>query len=177
MRTDSEKLRETDTLSKQEGYTLIEMLGVAALMIILVLATQGMTKNFKRYSIEETASQRLKSIAQAQTMYRYSNDPVINPSNSYGTFLDLQNADLIPDFYEQDDEKRHTVNAYIPNYRLEFLRAEGEFESEPDQFRYFIRALPLYNSLKLKTFYMSEDGEVYWRWNEENADRLFPYVR
>lgn len=147
----------------QKGYTLIEIIGVAMLMVLLVLATQGMTRNFKRYSIEENAVQRMKHLAQLETTYRYSNDPAINPDNTYGTFDDLKNAGLIPDFYAQSDEKRHTVNAFVPHYRLNFIRSQKEDDLEPDQFQYLIEAIPLYNNMNLKTFYVQEDGEVYWQ--------------
>jgi len=151
---------------KPSGYTLIEILGVSAIAVFLVLATQGMIRNYKRFTIEETAVQRLKELARAEHIYRYSGDITVNPKGTYGNFFDLQNAGLIPQIYVQLDEKRHTVNAFIPHYRLNFVRSAEERHKEPDAFRYLIEAIPLYNSaqtLGLKTFYMQEDGEVYWQ--------------
>lgn len=147
----------------QNGYTLIEIIGVAVIMVIIVLATQGMTRNYKRYAIEETAVQRLKQLSQVQTMFRYSNDPALNQDGTYGTFLDLQNSGLIPELYEKDDVKRRTVNAFVPNYQLNFMRSLQENTLEPDKYNYIIEAVPLTNSLNLKTFYVQEDGEVYWQ--------------
>ena len=156
-------MREDATESScQSGYTLIEILGVAAIMVIVVLSVQGMTINYKRFTIEENTVQRLKQLSRYQTIFRNSNDPALNPDNSYGTFFDLQTAGLIPEIYDQSDERRHTVNAFVPNYRLEFMRSRQQDEVEPDQFNYLIMAIPLYNPMNLRTFFMQEDGEVYW---------------
>jgi type II secretory pathway pseudopilin PulG len=169
----------------QHGYTLIELLGVAAIVVFLVLATQGLTRNYKRFAIEETAVQRLKQLAQAENVYRYMNNPAVNPDGIYGTFFDLQAAKLLPDLYAQSDEKRHTVNAFVPNYRLNFVQNNKEHffpgredeQYKPDENGYLIRVVPLPNMLGLKTFYMQEDGEVYWfRVNQDNA-KLWPLPR
>lgn len=161
----TEKTRRAESLKKesQVGYTLIEIIGVTAIVVFLVLATQGLIKNYKRYAIEEMAVQRLKQLARAENIYRHSNDPTVNPEGTYGTFFELQNAGLIPAIYVQSDEKRHTVNAFVPHYQLDFVRSEELDNLEPDAYKYLIRAIPLYNSLGLKTFYMQEDGEVYWK--------------
>ena len=60
------------------GYTLIELLGVTAIVVIAILATQGMLRNYKRFAMEETAVQRLKALAQAENTFRHSSDPGIN---------------------------------------------------------------------------------------------------
>ncbi len=148
----------------QLGYTFLELLAVMALAVILVLATQGMMRNHKRFAIEETCVQRLNEIARLENIYRYSNDPTVNPEGTYGSFFELQNAGLIPDLFEEDDEKRHTVNAYVPHYILQIQRNHDDDESEPDAYNFFVVATPTRNNLGLKTFYMQEDGEVYWWW-------------
>jgi Tfp pilus assembly protein PilE len=155
----------------QRGYTLVELLGVTAIMVFVVLAAQGMTRNYKRYAFEETAVQRLKEIAKVENVFRFSNDPTVNPEGTYGTFFQLQNAGLVPMLYEQSDEKRHTVDAFVPNYRVEFVQTEEDplrpdkenVAEQLDSFGYLMRATPLTNSLGLRTFFMREDGEVYWR--------------
>ena len=149
--------------NRQVGYTLLEILSVTAIIVILVLATQGMTRTYKRFAIEENCVQRLKEIARHEHSYRYSEDPTVNPDGFYGTFFDLQNSGFIPDLYDQSDEKRHTVNAFVSFYQLNFMRSQEEDDLDPDAFRYFIEAAPLPNSMGLKTFYMQEDGEVYWK--------------
>ncbi|MFH1677111.1 MAG: type II secretion system protein [bacterium] len=149
--------------NNQVGYTLLEILSVTAIIVILVLATQGMTKTYKRFAVEENCVQRLKEIARHEHTYRYSGDPTVNPNGFYASFFDLQNAGLVPDLYDQSDEKRHTVNAFVPFYQLNFMRSQEEHNLDPDAFRYFIEAAPLPNSMGLKTFYMQEDGEVYWK--------------
>lgn len=146
----------------QTGYTLIEIVGVTALVVLVALMTQGMMTNYKRFGIEETCVQRLQQVARVQETFRHSNDPTVNPEGTYGTFFDLQNAGLIPEIYDESDEKRHTVNAFVPYYRLEFYRAYEEEDLEPDAFNYMVEAIPLYNSMGLKTFYLEEDGEVRW---------------
>jgi type II secretory pathway pseudopilin PulG len=148
---------------RQIGYTLVELLGVTAIMVFAVLATQGMTRNYRRFAIEETAVQKLKELARLEHIYRYANDPTVNPKGTYGTFFDLQNANLVADLYVQSDEKRHTVNAFVPSYELNFMRSSEEDTLDPDASRFMIEAIPLTNSLGLKTFYMQEDGEVYWQ--------------
>ncbi len=160
----------------QTGYTLIEILGVTALMIILVMATQAMMKFQKRFAIEETCVQRLKQLSRLEHTFRFSNDPTLNPEGTYATFFDLKNANLVPDFYEQSDERRHTVNAFIPYYRLEFMRNSKDDESEPDTFQYLIMAIPLRHTPELRTFYMQEDGEVYWKtWYRRQEGDLGPW--
>jgi hypothetical protein len=148
---------------RQTGYTLVEILGVTILMVMVVLMTQGMVRNYKRYSIEEIAVQRLKEISRLENIFRHSSDATVNPEKTYGNFFDLQNAQLIPDSYAQSDEHRHTINAFVPNYRLEFMKNAEENDLEPDAFQYMVVAIPLYNSLGLRTYYMQEDGEVYFQ--------------
>ena len=159
--------------TRQTGYTLIEILGVATLVVIVVMMTQGMIRSYRRYSVEEIAVQRLKELARLENVFRHSNDPTVNPDGIYGTFFDLQNAGLIAEIYEQDDERRHTVNAFVPYYRLDFVRSDDDLHAvgkaneedvQMDSYQYLIRAIPLYNSLDLRTFYVQEDGEVYHRY-------------
>jgi type II secretory pathway pseudopilin PulG len=171
------KYREIHDLSEPEepkrptGYTMLEILGVTAIMIIVVLMAQGMILNYKRYSIEETAVQRLKELARAEQVYRHANDPTVNPDSTYGTFFELQNAGLIPDIYVEDDVRRRTVNAFVPFYRLDFYGGPEDindigFESQNDveleSSRLLIRAVPIANSYLLRTYYMNEEGEVYF---------------
>jgi hypothetical protein len=158
------KERDAEESRRPRGYTLVEILGVTAIMVFLVLATQGMTRNYKKFAIEETAVQRLKEISKVEHIYRYSNDATVNPEGTYGTFFDLQNSGLIPGLYAESDEKRHTVNAFVPHYMLRFMKSEESHHEDPDQYQYLIEALPLTNSLGLKTFFMNEDGEVYWQY-------------
>ena len=158
-RYERDERREADV---QTGYTLVEILGVTALVVLVVLMTQGMIRNYKRFAVEETCVQRLHELARHQHTFRHLNDPTVNPEGTYGTFFDLQNAGLVSEIYEQSDEKRHTVNAYVPRYELNFMRSLEDDDLEPDAYHYMIQAVPLYNSLGLKTFYMREDGEVYW---------------
>jgi len=148
---------------QQSGYTFLEILGVTAIMVIVVLMTQGIIRNYKRYSIEETCVQRLKEVSMHQHAFRNSSDPTVNPEQTYGTYFDLQNAGYISEIYDQSDERRHTSNAFVPFYRLEFMRSAEEEDVEPDGFQYMVIAIPLYNSLGLKTFYVQEDGEVYYK--------------
>jgi len=159
MKEDTEK-RERE---RQTGYTLVEILGVTALVVIVVLMTQGMMRNYKRYSVEEGAVQRLKELARVETIYRYSNDPTVNPEGTYGTFFELQNSGLVPQIYDEDDDRRHTLNAFVPHYRLDFVRSYEERNLEPDAFQFMVVAIPLYNSLGLRTFYVQEDGEVIYQ--------------
>jgi hypothetical protein len=146
----------------QTGYTLLEILGVTVLAVIVIMMAQGMISNYRRYTVEEIAVQRLKEIARLEHAFRYSNDPTVNPERTYGTYFDLQNAGLIPEIYVQSDERRHTIDAYIPNYRLEFMLNSEEPDAEPDEYQFLVVAIPLYNTLGLKTFYVQEDGEVYF---------------
>jgi len=152
------------------GYTLIEILAVTAIAVILVLMTQGMIRSYKRYSIEEVAVQRLKELSRLENIYRHCNDLTVNPEGTYGSYFDLQNAGLVAEIYEQSDERRHTINAFIPFYRLDFVRSVEDLkefglkdeEVRMDPYRYLIRAVPLYNPMGLRTFYVQEDGEVYF---------------
>jgi type II secretory pathway pseudopilin PulG len=156
------ELPEIDAQPRQKGYTFLEILGVTTIMIIVVLMTQGMLHSYKKYSTEESAVQRLKELSRFEHAFRYANDPTVNPDRTYGTFFDLQNAGYIPEVYDQSDDRRHTTNAYVPFYRLDFVKSDEEDDLEPDGFQYLIRAIPLYNSMGLKTFYVQEDGEVYY---------------
>jgi len=158
-------------LKRPTGYTFIEILGVTAIMIIVVLMAQGMIRNYRRYSIEETAVQRLKELARAEHVYRHANDPTVNPDSTYGTFFDLQNAGLIAEIYAEDDVRRRTVNAFVPFYRLDFyagaedvndLGEGSQDDIEMDSFRLLVRAIPLANSYGLRTYFMNEEGEVFF---------------
>lgn len=174
---DLQALRE---LKRPTGYTLIEILGVTAIMIIVVLMAQGMIRNYRRYSIEETAVQRLKELARAEHIFRHSNDPTVNPENTYGTFFDLQNAGLIAEIYSEDDARRRTVNAFVPYYQLDFysgvedindLGMGSQDDIEMDSYRLLVRAVPLANSFGLRTYYMNEEGEVFF-WGRGREEGL-----
>jgi len=124
--------------------------------------SMGMMRHYKKYAIEETAVQRLKEVAHSEHIYRSTNDLSVNPDGTYGNFFDLQNAGLIPELYVPDDVRLHTVNAFIPHYRLEIMRSAEQEDQEPDAFQFMVQAIPIYDNLGLKTFFVQEDGEVYF---------------
>jgi hypothetical protein len=161
---------EPNDRDRQVGYTLVELLGVSAIIVFVVLATQGMMHNYRRFGIEETAVERLKELSRAEDTFRHLDNPVINPDRVYATFAQLQEAGLVPNLFETSDVRMHTVNAFVPFYKLEFvqneddpIRPDKDNSIKPDQYGYLVRAAPIANGLGLKTFFMREDGEVYWR--------------
>lgn len=143
------------------GYTVIELMAVCAIVLIVTAMAIGSVSGIKRFSIEEKAVTRLKQLADAQERYRYSMDPTVNPEGTYATFAELQLANFIVDDYVENDVSSHTVNAFIPYYQIEIALSPNNLIDEPDANNYYIVLMPIGSKWKLKTFFMLEDGETW----------------
>ena len=143
------------------GYTVIELLVVSSIVVILAVMALGSGSNMKRFSTEEKAVSRLRQLADAQERYKFSNDPSYNPEGSYATFDELQLGNFIPIDYVEDDVRQHTVQAFVPYYRLDILRSPSETDEEPDANHYYAVIYPIGARWELKTFHMLEDGEIW----------------
>ena len=146
---------------KTSGFTLIEILAVTAIALIVLLMGVGAVGNARKYSIEERAIIQLRQIADLEERYRFSSDPSVNPDGTYATFEELVLAKYIPADIEEDDVRAHTVNAFLPYYRLDIMRSPTNAVDEPDANQYYIVAYPIPTRFNLKTFHMIEDGEVW----------------
>ena len=146
---------------KASGFTIIEMLAVTTIAAILLVMAAGSIGNTKRFSIEERVIVKLRQLADLQERYRFSSDPTANPEGTYATFEELQLAGYIADDLEEDDVRAHTVNAFLPYYRLEITRSPNNPSDEPDANSYYIIAFPIPTRWNLKTYHMIEDGEVW----------------
>ena len=140
---------------------MIELIAVSTIVLIVGALAMGSIYNTKRFAIQEKAVARLRQLADAQERYRFSGDPSVNPDGSFGTYDELQLANLIDFDLVQDDVKAHTVNAFVPYYRIEITRSPNNTVDEPDENNYFIVALPIPTRWNLRTYYMLEDGEVW----------------
>jgi len=143
------------------GYTVIELMAVSAIVLIVAGMAIGSASTIKRFSIEEKAVTRLKQLADAQERYRYSLDPTVNPEGTYATFEELQLSNFVLDDYVEDDVSAHTVNAFVPYYQIEIARSPNSLLDEPDANNYYIVLTPIGSKRNLKTFFMLEDGETW----------------
>jgi prepilin-type N-terminal cleavage/methylation domain-containing protein len=151
----------SDCSAKPSGFTLIEILAVTTIALIVLLMGAGAVGNARKYSIEERAIIQLRQVADLEERYRFSSDPSVNPDGTYATFEELVLAGFIPEDIEEDDVRAHTVNAFLPYYRLDITRSPTNSVDEPDANQYYIIAYPIPTRFNLKTFHMIEDGEVW----------------
>ena len=88
----------------QDGYTIIEILFVSAIVVLVAMMGMGTFKAQRRFGIEMNCVSKLKQIAQYQEAYRDLGDPAVNPDGAYGSFFDLENAGFIPSSYDDADK-------------------------------------------------------------------------
>ena len=144
-----------------KGYTIIELIAVSAIMLVVAVMAVGSVSNIQKHSIEERAVHKLRQIADYEERYRNSNNYAVNPEGTYATYDELVLADYIPPDYHEDDVKVHTVNAFIPYYRIDIALSPNDINDEPDQNHYYVRLLPIPTKWNLRTFHMLEDGEIW----------------
>jgi prepilin-type N-terminal cleavage/methylation domain-containing protein len=144
-----------------DGYTIIELIAVSAIMLIVAVMAVGSVSNIKRYSIEERAVHKLRQLADVEERYRNWGHIRLNEDSSYGTFDELVLAELIPNDFSEDDVKMHTVNAFVPYYRVDIALSPNDLNDEPDSNHYYVRLLPIPTKWNLRTFHMLEDGEIW----------------
>lgn len=156
------KYLDLQDVNNQNGYTILEMLFVCAIVVVVALMGMGSFKAQRRYGIEMNCVSKLKQIAQFQESYRDIGDSSLNPDGSYGTFFKLQNAGYIAPSYEIADTESHEGEPFISYYQIEIVKSPTGLTEEPDANQYMIIASPIGAQHKLRIFMMQEDGEVYF---------------
>jgi len=144
------------------GYTIIETIFVAGIIVAIALMGMGSYKSQRKYGIEMTCVTKLKQLAQIEESYRDIGDPSLNPAQTYGTFYQLQNAGVIPRIYNPEDNIEHTGIPFIPNYKIEIVQSPTALNQEPSASQYLVFASPIFPDFRLRIFMMQEDGEVYF---------------
>lgn len=142
-------------LDSEHGFTLIEMILVA--LIILILATMAIAsmRRARGAGLETAAQKALKSLAEAEEMYYQDN---FRYAGDWSQLL----IRYLPRTYTQSDRS----NGFIRSYSVMFQRA-GEPILGSDRIatnsvypNYTIYAVPLTNQLALRTFRVTQDGRV-----------------
>jgi len=144
------------------GYTIIEVLFVAGIIVTVAMMGMGSYKSQRKYGIEMTCVTKMKELAQIEESYRDLGDPALNPLATYGTFEQLQNAGLIPRIFSPTDNIEHTAIPFIPYYNIEIVQSPTALTEEPSSTQYMIFASPIVPGFRLRIFMMQEDGEVYY---------------
>ena len=142
-------------LNEQHGFTLIEMILVA--LIILILSTMAIAsmRRARGAGLETAAQKALKSLAESEEMYYQDNFDFAHDWN-----LLLQR--YLPRTYTTTDR----YNGFIKSYSVVFQRAGQPIFGTNIISRnsvypnYTIYAVPLTNQLSLRTFRISQDGRV-----------------
>lgn len=105
----------------QEGYTLIEVIIVSAIIGILMTIGTAHYLEAKRVSVEHLCATRLANLAALEGMY-------FREYTIYGTFYQLIDAGLLDASYMPNDNVQSTTNAYVPEYNLLFNVSEERFQ-------------------------------------------------
>ena len=137
------------------GFTLIEMILVA--LIILILATMAIAsmRRARGAGMETAAQKALKSLAEAEELYYQDNFRFADDWN-----LLLQR--YLPRSYTPADR----ANGFIRSYSVVFQRVgqpilgTGRIHTQSIYPNFTIYAVPITNQLALRTFRITQDGRV-----------------
>jgi Tfp pilus assembly protein PilE len=159
-------------VNNQNGYTILEMLFVCAIVVVVALMGMGSFKAQRRYGIEMNCVSKLKQISQFQESFRDIGDSSLNPDGSYGSFFELQNAGFIPSTYDIADTEAHEGEPFIPFYQIEIVKSPTGLTEEPDANQFMVIASPVGAPHKLRIFMMQEDGEVYFLSGNTSGEKI-----
>gem|GEM_PF-5309405 len=165
-------LRQSSTsAARRGGFTMIEVLATAS--IIVIIAGMGLTilPALKRSSIQTQAISKLKLLATHQEDFHGIGDLGVNADGSYATFFELQSAGYIATDLVPDDSEGHGGLAYLRYYKIEIGRDIANMSQGPDQFNYAVIAEPVGAPDKMPILYMEEDGQVF-TFNEDGSQRI-----
>ena len=105
----------------EKGYTLLEVIIVAAIIGILITIGTAHYLEAKRVSVEHLCATRLANLASLENMY-------FREYAAYGNFFQLQAAKLVDESYTPFDEVQSQANPYIPEYNLTFNVSTEKFQ-------------------------------------------------
>jgi len=100
-------------MKKESGYTLIEVIIVAAIIGILLTIGTAHYIEAQRIAIEHLCATRLANIAAFEKMY-------FREYAQYATFEELQTQGFIDKAYDSFDDVTSRSTPYVPEYWLEF---------------------------------------------------------
>ncbi|HYE79462.1 MAG TPA: type II secretion system protein [bacterium] len=143
------------------GFTLVEMLTVAALIAILSTVALASMRRSRGIAIETAAIGGLKTLATAEYQY-------FARAKSFGTFQDIQRErDLVDRRYSPADDMSTTLDTPIaPFYSLRFTLRDDT---------YVISAIPVPNpGYDLRTFVVSSDGDIGAIFNGPSGTSIVP---
>jgi prepilin-type N-terminal cleavage/methylation domain-containing protein len=151
---------------RDSGYTLLEVLVVAGIIVILVGFGSTSYLEAQRRTKEHLCATRLQTLATYEKFYQ-------REFGDFGFFTDLQTQGYIDTNYVENDNERHTNGSpYIPEYKIEFeLPGDGTFRitavsalEDPDSF------MPRWRLTggiwDLRTMYVDDRGIVRWEEND-----------
>jgi prepilin-type N-terminal cleavage/methylation domain-containing protein len=142
-------------IKNESGFTLIEMILVA--LIILILSTMALAsmRRAREAGLETAAQKALKSLAEAQEMYYQDNYQYA------GNFVYLLQK-YLPRTYTNADR----VNGFIRMYSVVFQQpgtpvlGTGRISTNSVYPNYTIYAVPLQGRMDLRTFWITQSGRV-----------------
>ena len=142
-------------LNEQRGFTLIEMILVA--LIILILSTMAISsmRRARGAGLETAAQKSLKALAEAEELYYQDN---FDYAHDWGMLLQR----YLPRTYTVADR----YNGFIRSYSVVFQRSgqpvfgTTNISTNSIYPNYTIYAVPLTNELSLRTFRITQDGRV-----------------
>ena len=155
-----------DLLAIPRGFTLIEVLLVAAIIVILAGAGSVSYLEAQRRAREHYTAQRIQELGTYQKLY-------IREFGDYALFWQLQEQGYIDPNYVEDDDKQHTVKTpFIPEYTLEFdVPGDGTYRIDAvcvleESADFSPRWRLIGGQWDLRQMYIDQRGIV--RWTEDN---------
>lgn len=150
----------------QKGFTLLEVLVVAVIIVILVGAGTVAFLEVERRTKEKLCAGRLQEIAAYQKIYA-------RDFGEYAEFWQLQDQGFIDPNYSEADNLTHTAGRpYVPDYVLEFtIPGDGTYRIDAvsimDDSRDFSPRWRLIGGIwDLRAMYIDDRGVV--RWDEDD---------
>lgn len=145
-------------LKKESGYTLLEVIIVAAIIGILLTIGTAHYLEVQRLAKEHLCATRLANIAAYEKMY-------YREYGQYATFQELQNRGFIDRAYTQSDDIAGHAVPFIPDYWLEFSVSTDSYYviARPVQGDYdavYVRWRLLGGQEDVRSMYVNQDGVV-----------------
>ena len=149
------------------GFTLMEVLLVASIIVILVSVGSVSYLEAQRRAREHYTASRLQELATYEKLY-------VREFGEFALFWELQEQGYIDPNYSEDDNTQHTVKSpYIPEYTLEIdVPGDGTYRIDAvcvlDNSRDFNPRWRLVGGIwDLRPMYVDDRGMVRWTENDK----------
>ncbi len=142
-------------MNDDSGFTLIEMVVVALMVLILATMALASMRRAREASFETAAQKALKSLAESQEMFYQDH---YDFADDFSQLLQR----YLPRTYTNADRSNGFIRSYSVLFQREGTPALGTRRISQNSVypNYTIYAVPLVSNLSLRTFWITQSGRV-----------------